>query len=353
MRSPSKDTSQAESARLRQKGELYSNAASSAEQPPLTAMIPQRAWTLWVVFLLAISGGAAIQSLYSSVYLSLPAANRVGLEALDVLRSGSLCGWYSGTLFVVAGAFSALIYHLRRHKLDDYRGRYRIWVWTIPALALASVDAATGLHIAVGRALVELSRTTWAGETLWWMMTVGGSFALLGLRMLVEMRRCKAAVATLLLAAANYAVGGSFQFDLIRLDDGLLTAMTATSTVLLGHVLIVMTTAIYSRYVYREAQGLIATRTSAARSQPKATVAKPAPAKQAAAKKAPPRVKNRPTIRINDDAHDGPAGNSDSASTADTQDSDQVAGEVDPHRMSKAERRRLRKQQRRQNRDAA
>ena len=41
---------------------------------------------------------------------------------------------------------SLLIYSIRRHKLDDYRGHYRWWLVAGIAWLVMSVDAITGLH---------------------------------------------------------------------------------------------------------------------------------------------------------------------------------------------------------------
>ena len=59
---------------------------------------------------------------------------RDGLAAIDAGAAGNLAAWFSSCLLLMAAACSLQIYNLRRHKIDDYRGRYRIWVWAAIAL---------------------------------------------------------------------------------------------------------------------------------------------------------------------------------------------------------------------------
>ena len=41
---------------------------------------------------------------------------------------------------------AVLIYTLRRHRLDDYGGRYRLWLWAAACWFVMSMDEACTLH---------------------------------------------------------------------------------------------------------------------------------------------------------------------------------------------------------------
>ena len=47
---------------------------------------------------------------------------------------------------MAAAFFSAIIVQFRRHRIDDYRGEYRVWYYFVVALILASINASIGGH---------------------------------------------------------------------------------------------------------------------------------------------------------------------------------------------------------------
>src|SRR5205823_14278964 len=51
------------------------------------------------------------------------------IAAFDLDGEGSLGAGFSAALLALSGVTAVLIYTLRRHRLDDYRGRYRLWLW--------------------------------------------------------------------------------------------------------------------------------------------------------------------------------------------------------------------------------
>src|SRR5204863_398638 len=71
-------------------------------------------------------------------------AGAAHLAALDVAARGSLAAWYASVLLLAATGWSFIVFAIRAHRVDDYRGRYRVWLWTTAALAWLSLDEATG-----------------------------------------------------------------------------------------------------------------------------------------------------------------------------------------------------------------
>jgi hypothetical protein len=225
-----------------------------------------------------------------------------------------------------------MVFHLRRHKLDDYRGQYRIWIWGTCCLVIASLDAVTGVHSATAglTALLPLY-----GGALCLLVSVLVS-AYLGLRLLRETWRCRTAAVLFLLAAAAYATALSFRLGIARLEGQTLEAIVNSTSLLLAHFLILMALAVYCRFVYFEAQGL-------ARKKEAAVVdADPTTSGDAERQTSipAPRVSNRPTIRI-DTAHEDPGPVRPAAAELSTEQ------EAASGPLSKAERRQLRKQLRR------
>jgi hypothetical protein len=236
----------------------YSDAALAAQQPPLTSLIPSRLWTLSVLLLSALT----VVALLNLLHAELPRLARwFGPGQIDPFHfavRGNLAAWFSALLLGWGAAMSAHIYNLRRHRVDDYKGRYRIWIWTTLLLIGASIDAATGLHDAIGGALVKL-----AGEgaafsvSAGWLMVASAVISTVALRMAIEMRHSFGALFSLALALACYAAAAATRVGLMPLEGELAWHALVTAT-LLGHVFLWFTALAYAAHVYLDAQGLLA-----------------------------------------------------------------------------------------------
>ena len=118
--------------------ETYTSQARRDEQPRLTDLVPTRYRVLAAWY----TAGAVIIGLLEVLYSRLdwltqqvaPAVPR----ALDLADRGSFAAWFSSAWLSITALISVLVFSLRRHRVDDYRGRYRIWIWAALAwMALA------------------------------------------------------------------------------------------------------------------------------------------------------------------------------------------------------------------------
>ncbi len=339
----------------------YSEAAQ--RQPAVTCVIPVRLGTLTILLLAGLALIAGVEALFVQVYQSAHTQLRVTLAPLDVMVPGSLAGWLSAVLLFVAALYSGLVFHLRRHKLDDFRGRYRVWIAAIAGLVLASLDALTGLHNALAAWLVEVSGTPLFGDgTAWWLLTIGACYFLLGLRLVVEMRESQSAVAFTLLAATGYATAAVLDLQLWPVALGRWGHGLAYSTpLLLAHLSILFAVLSYARFVYLDSQGRLrrradeetlpqheAVKTRAAEPATGKKARRTAASESASKQTAAPRVKKQPTIRVDSAHKSSQRSNAEEDVAGATTAADgarQTTG-----KMSKAERRRQRKLLRRQGR---
>ena len=124
----------------------YSDAALSPRQPRVIDLIPIRRWTNLVLAALLLSGAAGIEALYGHLALENTAFDVSQLPAIDLSERGSVATWFSSAMLAACALFGLLTYQLRRHRVDDYRGRYRMWCWVIPMFLLASVDQVAGVQ---------------------------------------------------------------------------------------------------------------------------------------------------------------------------------------------------------------
>ncbi len=243
-------------AALDAEGRAYSLAALAQHQPPITSWLPKKIWKLLVILL---SGGiaiAAIETLYARVYLHLPADLQSSLAVLDLQARGSLAAWFATVTLFCGAIASLLVYAIRRHRLDDYRGRYRVWQWTAGLFVIGSLDAATTSHAALQPLMIHLTGYKLLGDgAIWPVLLLGTLVGLWLLRLGFEMWTSRLATLFLCLGGGTYlaAVIGHFHPEIVaRGAEGVLFA---SSTLLAGHFCLVFAVALFGRHVDQEAQG--------------------------------------------------------------------------------------------------
>ncbi|PQO46116.1 DNA-directed RNA polymerase I subunit RPA34 [Blastopirellula marina] len=230
------------------------------------------------------------------VTAGLLALDYYGSHALrwaDLSRVDSL-GTYltAGTLF--AGVLLAgLIYRIRRHRLDDYRGRYRCWLWFAALLLLASMDSMLNFRSDVAIGLEAATKLRFFGQTGgWWAIVWCFGFGAMALRGAIEVRE---SIGTLLVATLSgilLLAGVALELDLVLLPATVPGELVLHAVRLVGVGLLLASLVQYARYVWLDAQGLIArSGRLPIKSEEEEVAAKPKPRRsRTAAKKAAAKV---------------------------------------------------------------
>lgn len=347
-------TSDASRSRDEAEGRVYSDAAAAQRQAPLTSLLPQRTLTLVALFLgggLAIAG---IELLYARFFVGLPENFRTFLAVFDLTGRGNIASWFASLTLLLGAVTSMLVYLIRRHRIDDYRGRYRVWQWATACFVAGSFDAATGAHAIVQPAMIHFTgRTLLADGAIWSILSVGFVVAACLVRLAIEVKGSHVATTFLSLSAGSYIgfVVTHFHPSLSALD---LTRVVASSaTLLAGHFFLVYAVALYGRHVYQEAQG---TRRA---SRAKPVVSDEGKPKKARTSSRPQAVVGAKNVRV-DAAHEKPTTESAPAAIP-TISKQSIQKTISPttaqdptgskRPLSKAERRRLRKLDRREPRE--
>jgi hypothetical protein len=335
-------------------GRVYPDSALAQRQSPLTSLLPQRALTLVALFLgggLAITG---IELLYARFFTGLPEPFHASLAVFDLTARGNIAHWFASLTLVIGAITSSLVYLIRRHRLDDYRGRYRIWQWATAFFVIGSFDAATGAHAIFQPAMIQLTGTKLLGDgAVWSVLLVGLAVTACFVRLAIEVRSSRLSTTFLCAAAGSYIGFVVTNFHPALGAAELIRVVASSATLLAGHFCLVYAVTLYGRHVYQEAQG---TR--------RASRTKPVVSNESKPKKT--RVKSRrrsevvgsKNVRV-DSAHEKPTTESAPAAvptiskksiqkTVSAVADDSSTDNSRP--MSKAERRRLRKLQRRQQR---
>lgn len=339
-------------------GRVYSDAALAQRQAPLTSLLPQKALTLVAWFLgggLAIAG---IELLYAKLFVGLPESYRAPLAVFDLTARGNIAHWFTSLMLVVGAITSSLVYLIRRHRLDDYRGRYRVWQWATACFLLGSFDAATGAHAILPPVMIQMTGTMLYGDGLAWSyLLVGLALSFCLLRLSIEVRGSRLATTFLCLAAGSYLgfVVTSLHPAISTLE--LTREIAGSTTLLAAHFCLVYSVALYGRHVYQEAQG---TR-RAGRTKPVVS-AERQPAESRLTSRRGATAASSKKVRV-DSAHEKPKAepapaavptiSKKSVQKTVSESTEPDAEDDDDRTLSKAERRRLRKLDRRQRRQGA
>ena len=220
---------------------------------PLVPMIPRRWFS--IVGILA-AGALVIAGLEVAHAWMLGLATPV--TALTIDAKGSLACWFSSLMLLAAALAALAVYGIRRHRLDDYQGRYRVWLWAAGFWFLMATDQAASLREAFRDLMTGLTGVALAGDAAFWWITV---YVLLGIalgsRLLSDMRPCRWSMAALLMAAASLGLALADRMGLIFYEIGPRTVMFRAGCEMAGNLLVLTAMLLYARHVLREAEGLL------------------------------------------------------------------------------------------------
>ena len=186
-----------------------------------------------------------------------PIAGNVELaRPLRLDHNDGFGGWTRSFFFACSSATALLIYQLRRYKVDDYTGQYRIWRPVILLSLVLSIDAVANVTPWGGAVLdailgqrAAMSGTDWVRIAL----IIGG--CAFGARMTAELWRCKLALAWMLISLVAMAIPALNRWT--AMSTGSISGwMLATSSSLVAATTLWLCLGTYLRMLYREVRGL-------------------------------------------------------------------------------------------------
>lgn len=246
-------------------GMRYAPAARRENQPRLVDLVPMRplAWVLFVgTGLIMIASLLFAHTWLSELAAYVPVAS---LAPFDLAGDRSLAAWVASLLLLTNMQMAVLVYSLRRHRVDDYHGRYRVWLAVALASLVTSVDLSTSVHGLLKAALAPAAR--WGGMQdhygLW--IGVGMIAAYLTVRLILETRRSWPTLLMFSLAVIVFGVSLSLSFGDVALILPEHALLVRCGTHLLGCLLLVTGTMLFCRHVLLDVEGKIKERKLKAR----------------------------------------------------------------------------------------
>jgi hypothetical protein len=239
----------------------YSDVAGVENHPQITDFIPRRHATFAMLVLFGAISTAALGSLQ---YFASSIAAATGMRntmTFDLTATGSVAAWLAAVVLLLASAACLIIYSIRRHRIDDYRGRYRVWFLGALACLILSANSVAGFHPLAADALGNLTGWTALRDgAVWWLLVAGLPIGWIALRALLDVRESRAAAVLLVAAVACYAMSAVSYLGLARIADPRMRSIAVGATLLMGHWLVLASALSYARFVVLDAQGLITVR---------------------------------------------------------------------------------------------
>ena len=258
-------------------GPPYGEAARLENQARVIDLVPRRWQTMWLGLTLGALAVAALTALDHYHDLIAQALELPRLPMLQIDAAGSLASWMSSVAMLLAATYCALIYSLRRHKLSDYRGRYRIWRWATAACVLLSANDVCNLRETSLQFVAALNRRIGFAEYAVWTLTplvlLLAWIAIQTVRDLWESRLARAAAIIGTTSTALFVAFQALGADSLRIQPDV-APLAAHALLLSSKLLLLCTTASYARFVILAADGTLAKRSGAT---PTAVVESPPP----------------------------------------------------------------------------
>jgi hypothetical protein len=263
----------------------YSDAAGVENHPQVTDFVPRRYSTIALLGLLGAAATAVTAALH---YFALPIAASRGMyssAAFDLTARGNLTEWLAAVVLFMASGFCILTYSIRRHRIDDYRGRYRVWLGAGLACLVLSANSVTGLHEVLADVLTRA--TGWSAlrdGAAWWIAIAGLPLAWIFARVLLDVRECRIAAALLMGAGVCYGISAASFLGYGPAEDAQIQPIVTAAPLMLGHWLLFTAIVANARFVVLDAQGLVTVRR---KTKAKRTTESTAESKPAARKSSP------------------------------------------------------------------
>lgn len=236
-------------------GRRYAPAAERDNQPRMIDLVPLRPWSmsLTIVLGVAIVAGLLLAHRWlAKLGAYVPAAS---LTPLDLTTDRSLANWFASLLLLANAKLSLVIYLLRKHRIDDYHGRYRIWLWIAFASLAASIEMSTGISQLIKAALGPAARLCGVGEHLGLIVVLGLLACYLAVRATLETRRSPATLLTLVLSGCLLSTPAAFEYGLLAARSSEVAVLIRAGTHLLGCLSLLVAAMFYSRHVMLDVEG--------------------------------------------------------------------------------------------------
>lgn len=249
----------------------YFSKAKRRHQPRLTDLIPVRTWPVCLVGIGLVAILGSIVWLDQFIRANADATTFVAFLFGD---QASIANWMQSTGMLVTGVICYLIYVLRSHRCDDYKGTYRLWSGLAVICIVASATSQIHLLPAVISAFDSQGWNEKLDAAMLLRVVAIVAVLLVSVRTWFELRHSRLATTSFYVAVIAYfgsvfIANGVFNSVLNELTR----ATSRGGLMLLAHFAWFYSVLLFARYVYLDAHGLIKTVEKPAKQKSKKTAA--------------------------------------------------------------------------------
>ncbi|MBA4107432.1 MAG: hypothetical protein C0485_16970 [Pirellula sp.] len=236
----------------------YGEQANIENHPQVTDFVPRRKLAVLSTLLAGVGTAAATAAIAHYAETIAAALPGVSASELSAGMAGGVSAWTTAIAMLVIAMLAKLTFSLRRHRVDDYAGRYRVWKWIgFGALAM-SVNAVAPIHGLLAKAAV--TATGWsltAAGAEWWLAPLALVGGWIFVRLLLEIGESRPALAFTLMAAICYGAAAVGVLGFMPTIVEPWGAMAADALPLVGATFALTGMMVFARYVVLDVQGLI------------------------------------------------------------------------------------------------
>ncbi|QDV88617.1 hypothetical protein [Planctomycetes bacterium TBK1r] len=221
------------------------------------SLVPVSRMAMGVTAVIVLAISIALTVLHHAAFTWPTLAYRADLaRPLLIHRPDSFAAWWTTMLLLLSAGATRLIYVLRRHRRDDYRGHYQLWQLTLVVLLLASVHATVDLVGWLGASLDLLvgDRAVLSGAN--WLrivLDVGG--IILAMRLIAEVYLCRPALIAMIVSAVLIGFSELAHWQIVVVDGAAKATLVTAAPMLTWSCFLVAAT-LYLRSMYRQIRNI-------------------------------------------------------------------------------------------------
>ncbi|QDV27437.1 glycosyltransferase family protein [Aureliella helgolandensis] len=236
----------------------YSQDVRRACNHRLVQLIPVRLRSFLAVVLLSLFLPGLLLAAHYLIYVSgqLPWYGHPLAIVLDASHPRSIAAWVTSQMWLLCLGATILTFQLRRHKLDDYNGEYRLWFWLVLTCLFGSIEASTGIAGLFASALDGWSQNAlgWSGPAVV-KATTAVLVGMLGLRLCSELKTVPTSVVFVLAGLVCWAASAALGQPELKLEMSLqMRIWLRVSLWLIGLTGVWLAALSYLRNIYIDAQ---------------------------------------------------------------------------------------------------
>jgi hypothetical protein len=233
----------------------YPDDALTDAQPRITDIVPA-SWRSVIGICLSLTAlDVAIAVLHWFAPEWQEKFPQMPLSVLNATSPTSLAQLALLGQFILVVAGCCAVFAIRRRRLDDLRGTYQVWIWATIAATCGVLLAGTDLPQLLAYAIAQIPGIPASNQPRYYFwLGILGFLLPLKVRLLIEVRRVRAAQVLLIFAILPFAIRETLLLKFIEFPERIATTAVATTT-LLGATLLVAALLSYARYVKLDALG--------------------------------------------------------------------------------------------------